>query len=605
VSEPCVIPRRGKIVTFYSYKGGTGRSMALANVAWVLASHGKRVLMIDWDFEAPGLHHYFRPFLEDPDLKSTPGLIDYFVDLLSASRSHSGAASESDSTPWWRDWTSLFRYAQEVEWEFAPTGGTEGEGELHLVGAGTQGAAYAARVHGFDWPSFYSQCGGGVILEALKEELRREYDYILIDSRTGISDSAGISTVQMPDDVVVLFTLNRQSRDGAFAAATSIDEQRRLPSGAPGVRIWPVASRIDLGERDRLEAGRAAVRQLFSRFVAHLSREERQEYWDRSEILHQPIFAYEEILAVFTERSRSTSAYVPSVCEIAGRISDGEVRKLAMMPEERRRDALTRFTLAGSDSGAVANDSSNGVFLSYPHTLAPLARRLVREMRARGLIVTSDMDLTLGDEWQALLSGAIRSSLAVAALLPEHVSDSQFAELESIRQLGRTIVPVVVGDRSPHRLPWISQLFYGRMRPEPSDAEVAQIAGEIRNAVTRIAASSRPIDIDDPQRGQWGGAAERDGFRLSATVKEVTAEWFEVLLTVEGTGDVPLEGPVEFYLHPTFGRSAVRVMAADNRASLQVGAYGAFTVGALVLTARVTLELDLASDPSFPPVFLA
>jgi MinD-like ATPase involved in chromosome partitioning or flagellar assembly len=29
----------GEIITFYSFKGGTGRSMALANVAWILASN--------------------------------------------------------------------------------------------------------------------------------------------------------------------------------------------------------------------------------------------------------------------------------------------------------------------------------------------------------------------------------------------------------------------------------------------------------------------------------------------------------------------------------------------------------------------------------------
>ena len=69
-------PRGGKIVTFYSYKGGTGRSMALANVAWVLASSGKRVLAIDWDLEAPGLHRYFEPFLADKSLERSTGLID-------------------------------------------------------------------------------------------------------------------------------------------------------------------------------------------------------------------------------------------------------------------------------------------------------------------------------------------------------------------------------------------------------------------------------------------------------------------------------------------------------------------------------------------------
>ena len=39
--------RPGTIITFYSYKGGVGRSMALANVAWILASGGKKVLGID------------------------------------------------------------------------------------------------------------------------------------------------------------------------------------------------------------------------------------------------------------------------------------------------------------------------------------------------------------------------------------------------------------------------------------------------------------------------------------------------------------------------------------------------------------------------------
>ena len=38
-----------QVITFYSYKGGTGRTMTLANVAWILASNGKRVLVVDWD----------------------------------------------------------------------------------------------------------------------------------------------------------------------------------------------------------------------------------------------------------------------------------------------------------------------------------------------------------------------------------------------------------------------------------------------------------------------------------------------------------------------------------------------------------------------------
>src|SRR5581483_1644557 len=89
--------RPGKIVTFYSYKGGTGRSMALANVAWLLASAGNRVLVIDWDLEAPGLHRYFEPFLEDKGLESSTGVIDFVLEFATAAVSD----AESTRTPNW------------------------------------------------------------------------------------------------------------------------------------------------------------------------------------------------------------------------------------------------------------------------------------------------------------------------------------------------------------------------------------------------------------------------------------------------------------------------------------------------------------------------
>ncbi len=49
-----------KTITFYSYKGGVGRTLALANVAMRLSEFKKKVCMIDFDLEAPGLHHKFK-----------------------------------------------------------------------------------------------------------------------------------------------------------------------------------------------------------------------------------------------------------------------------------------------------------------------------------------------------------------------------------------------------------------------------------------------------------------------------------------------------------------------------------------------------------------
>ena len=53
----------GSIVTFYSYKGGVGRSFALANTAALLSSWGYRTLCVDWDLDAPGLQEYFAPWV--------------------------------------------------------------------------------------------------------------------------------------------------------------------------------------------------------------------------------------------------------------------------------------------------------------------------------------------------------------------------------------------------------------------------------------------------------------------------------------------------------------------------------------------------------------
>ncbi len=85
--------RDGRIVTFYSYKGGTGRTMALANVCWILAANGKRVLAMDWDLEAPGLHRFFHPFLDPGVLDATTGVIDMIGDYVWAvtdGRRHTG-----------------------------------------------------------------------------------------------------------------------------------------------------------------------------------------------------------------------------------------------------------------------------------------------------------------------------------------------------------------------------------------------------------------------------------------------------------------------------------------------------------------------------------
>ena len=87
----------GAVTTFYSYQNGQSRSLALANMAWLLAGRQHAtvpVLMIDWDLESPGLHYQFGAGADRPGL----------LELLEACRDRHAAllqcaAADAANTP--------------------------------------------------------------------------------------------------------------------------------------------------------------------------------------------------------------------------------------------------------------------------------------------------------------------------------------------------------------------------------------------------------------------------------------------------------------------------------------------------------------------------
>jgi WD40 repeat protein/cellulose biosynthesis protein BcsQ len=287
----------GKIITFYSYKGGTGRSMALANIAWILASARKRVLVLDWDLEAPGLHRYFRPFLIDKELTSSPGIIDYIIDFCDEAIKPL-AKGETLPPDWYVAHADISRYRISIDYAYFPDGG-----KIDFVPAGQQGTTYATRVNAFNWQEFYQRLGGGAFLAATRERMREKYDYILIDSRTGVSDTAGICTVQMPDVLIVFFTFNNQSIEGAAAVAQSVYDQRgkERQRGTHKFQILAVPTRVDQTELKKLRQRKVYAHWRFNPFLEQISAGERKSYWGTVEVPYVPYFAYEEVLAPFND----------------------------------------------------------------------------------------------------------------------------------------------------------------------------------------------------------------------------------------------------------------------------------------------------------------
>lgn len=200
-------------ITFYSFKGGVGRSMALINTAGILAGRGFRVLVIDLDLEAPGLS-YLDP--DAPDIspaKQMPRqrpLQPGFVDLLSDAKERGEAADlfalSADEVA--RRYTQIYHLPEELR-NFK-------DGSLQIMPAGKFDGHYGQRLDNLNLHELYQEGLGEPLIRAFKKKLAEAdlYDFVLVDSRTGFSDEAGICTRDLADHLMILSGLNRQNIQG-------------------------------------------------------------------------------------------------------------------------------------------------------------------------------------------------------------------------------------------------------------------------------------------------------------------------------------------------------------------------------------------------------
>ncbi len=340
----------GQIVTFYSFKGGTGRTMALANVAWILAANGKRVLIADWDLESPGLHRFFQPFM-DARASDRPGIVDlvrrYAWAMADAEIDpkalHRVESSKKAALPAIRAIIDehigrLDGYVIPLSWQFPD------DGTLHFLSPGKQNNGdYQATLSSLNWDNFYENLYGDRFMTVLRTYLKSKYDYVLIDSRTGHGDVADICTVHLPDMVIDCFTLTNQGIDGAAMIAREIQDHSDRD-----ITILPVPMRIDHAQKEKVDAGLRFAASLFEGLPAGMSEEQRRDYWAAVEVPYRPSYAYEETLATFYDRPGSLSGLLPYYERIVALITDGEISTLP--PREEWLRLRTRLLFSRTQS---------------------------------------------------------------------------------------------------------------------------------------------------------------------------------------------------------------------------------------------------------------
>jgi tetratricopeptide (TPR) repeat protein len=293
-----IIDKKGKTVTFYSYKGGVGRSMVLVNTACLLAKEGKKVLLIDWDLEAPGLHYFFT---ENKDALG-------FVDLIDDSYKFIQTEENNDEEDYCRFFQeNMHKYISKnlnpiVNNSNSSVNINPSDFNIDLITAGKFDANYSEKLGDIKWMDFYKKAPA--YFRTLAYFLERDYDYIFVDSRTGLADTSGISSMLMPSKLVLVFVLNNQNINGVLEVASKAIDYRLNSNDYRKLDIYPLPSRLENTVITDFENWKSKYtepfQELFKRKymldVCNLS-----DYFERCSITYYPKHAYGESIPVLNE----------------------------------------------------------------------------------------------------------------------------------------------------------------------------------------------------------------------------------------------------------------------------------------------------------------
>ncbi len=296
----------GRILTFYSFKGGAGRSMALANVACLLARNDgeseKRVMVMDWDFEAPGLHRFFPEKTDLPENKERLGLIDYFIRLRRLLDRDSTLREEICKEEGWGKLNEVHPVDEYLIRDVQPG--------VDLIKAGKYNGSYAELSETFEWARFFTDHAPA--FTAFREMLCNRFHFILIDSRTGFTDTSGICTMLLPEKIIPVFTPNRQSLTGALDFIKQAVEYRNKSNDPRPMAVFPLPSRIDDAEEELRKKWRNDYQERFENLFKELYEIDGIDltgYFDEVKLPYKSYYAYGEKLAVISERNESHSLH--------------------------------------------------------------------------------------------------------------------------------------------------------------------------------------------------------------------------------------------------------------------------------------------------------
>jgi MinD-like ATPase involved in chromosome partitioning or flagellar assembly len=289
------------IVTFYSFKGGVGRTTALIACAWQLARAGKRVAVIDLDLEAPGLGTLL-------EAKTDRGILDLLVDHMATGTCDLGGAVA----------------------ERAAVLGGDGD-RVSVIPAGRLDTRYLEKLARLDFVSDNPPAGSAGDPSPIEQALRAilltvfkkfKPEYVLLDSRAGLHDLAGLSLHSLAHVDVLVGRASEQAYVG-FDLTLGVLAKRKDPVHLRPIVVHTLAPPMGLPDALAEEAEfRGRSYQAFCKHV--YGPVKAQTIAEEDEGLHKPVVirrsaAFDRFASVANIES---ALFAPDYAELRSVIED-------------------------------------------------------------------------------------------------------------------------------------------------------------------------------------------------------------------------------------------------------------------------------------------
>lgn len=305
--------RKSPVVAFYGFRGGAGRTTALAHFAAALSARDVSTVAIDLDVEAPGLDRV----LDCPPLTEDVGA----VALLRAA-----AQAETDE-----ERSSALRLAPHVV-----KSGLDVGAPIRVLAAGRLSTTYLERLEDLG-VALWHIAEPPSPLQALVDQVRSELqpDVILVDCRTGLSGLSASALFHVADLVVLCITVTDQSIEGLQVVLRGVHAARAQRNGAPELLIVPTMVPEGPEGRGRLEEFLAKIdthyARIFGQKEAEFDPSEQTPVVREGVEYRRGVALADHLRADFVQRSAGTySALTRELDNLLGldRTAKGEVKEV-------------------------------------------------------------------------------------------------------------------------------------------------------------------------------------------------------------------------------------------------------------------------------------